>query len=72
MRRSVLTVAMILVSYLSLPTEARATNAKCEGYCGTVAAACYVAVGWLVGREKCDAMYEGCLDGCVAASETEA
>ena len=44
-------------------------NSKCEAFCLGVAASCYVFIGPFGGKDKCETMYEGCLDGCRAGSE---
>ena len=75
MRRVLLVMAVTLVGLLSLPPvdlAAQEGRAGCEGYCGTVAVGCYVFAGLFIGKDKCDAMYEGCVDGCVAALLEEA
>ncbi len=58
---------MGLVSSPSFNAVAQEGRAGCEAYCGTVAVGCYIFAGLLLGKDKCDAMYEGCVDGCVAA-----
>lgn len=70
MRRLCMTLSLVLAGLLSSPSvevAAQEGRAGCEGYCGTVAIGCYVLVGIFIGRDKCDAMYEGCVDGCMAA-----
>lgn len=70
MRRVFVVMALALTGLLSLPpveVAAQEGRAACEGYCGIVAVGCYVFAGLFVGKDKCDAMYEGCVDGCVAA-----
>jgi hypothetical protein len=69
MRRLLIALFVLAVGLGGTPTEVAAEKgrAACEGYCATVAVGCYVLVGWAIGREKCDAMYQGCVDGCVAA-----
>lgn len=70
MRRLVLILALALTGLVSSPPvdlAAQDGRAACEAYCGTVAVGCYVFAGLFVGKDKCDAMYEGCVDGCVAA-----
>lgn len=60
--------AALSIGMLSTPAGAEIDGrAVCEGYCATVAVGCYVLVGIFIGRDKCDTMYEGCVDGCVAA-----
>lgn len=68
MRRLLLALFVLALVLGGKPSEvaAQGGRAVCEGYCGTVAVGCYVLVGWAIGREKCDAMYQGCVDGCVA------
>lgn len=70
MRQLVLSVLFAALSIGTLSSSANAEidgRAVCEGYCATVAVGCYVLVGIFIGRDKCDAMYEGCVDGCLAA-----
>ena len=70
MRRALLVVALALTGLVSPSSgelAAQEGRAVCEGYCGTVAVGCYIFVGLFFGKDKCDAMYEGCVDGCVAA-----
>lgn len=70
MRRLFLALSLIGLGLTAAPATATAEadgKAVCEGYCGTVAVGCYVVASIFVGREKCDAMYGGCLDGCVTA-----
>ncbi len=69
MRRLMLAVFVLMLGLGGGPAEVTAQEGRagCEGYCATVAVGCYVLVGWAIGREKCDAMYQGCVDGCVAA-----
>lgn len=74
MRRVILVLSLVLVGLVSLPPvdlAAQEGRAGCEGYCGTVAIGCYVLAGLFIGKDKCDAMYEGCVDGCVAALQEE-
>lgn len=74
MRRVFMTLSLVLAGLLSSPpidVAAQEGRAACEGYCGTVAIGCYVLVGIFIGRDKCDAMYEGCVDGCIAALQVE-
>ncbi len=75
MRRILLALVLALASLVSSPpvdVAAQEGRAGCEGYCGTVAVGCYVFAGLFIGKDKCDAMYEGCVDGCVAALLEEA
>jgi hypothetical protein len=70
MRRAVVILALAmtgLVSSAPVDLAAQEGRAACEGYCGMVAVGCYVFAGLFVGKDKCDVMYEGCVDGCVAA-----
>jgi len=73
MRRLLITLSVVALSFASSPSLATAQpgRAGCEGYCGTVAVGCYVLVGWAIGRDKCDTMYQGCVDGCVTALEVD-
>lgn len=70
-RRLVIAFSLLALAFASSPAPAAAGDgaAACEGYCVTVAGGCFVLVGWVVGKEKCEAMYRGCLDGCKAAVE---
>jgi hypothetical protein len=70
MRRLLVTLSLVGLSFASSPQAAVAEvegRTVCEGYCGTAAVGCYVVASIFVGRDKCDAMYGGCLDGCMAA-----
>jgi len=69
MRRLLIALFVLAVGLGGKPSEvvAQGGRAACEGYCVTVAVGCYVLVGWAIGKDKCDSMYEGCVDGCVAA-----
>lgn len=70
MRRLFVALSLIGLGLTAVPPAAIAEvdgKAVCEGYCGTVAVGCYVVASIFVGRDKCDAMYGGCLDGCVTA-----
>jgi len=69
MRRLLPALFVLALGLGGKPSEvvAQGGRAVCEGYCATVAVGCYVLVGWAIGKEKCDAMYKGCVDGCVAA-----
>lgn len=69
MRRFLVVLSVVAMSYTSSPSlaVAQAGRGACEGYCATVAAGCYIFVGWAIGRDKCDSMYRGCMDGCIAA-----
>lgn len=69
MKRLLLSLALLGLVYTG-PSQAVASEsdrAACEGYCASIAAGCYILVGIFIGRDKCDTMYEGCTDGCVAA-----
>ena len=75
MKRILLALALASAGLLSWPPvdlAAQEGRAGCEGYCGTVAIGCYIFAGLFIGKDKCDAMYEGCVDGCVAALLEEA
>ena len=70
MRRALMVLTLASMGLLSSPSVdaiAQEGRAGCEAYCGTVAVGCYIFAGLLLGKDKCDAMYEGCVDGCVAA-----
>ena len=70
MRRVFLVLALVSMGlFSSSPVDVVGQEARagCEGYCATVAVGCYIFAGLLLGKDKCDAMYEGCVDGCVAA-----
>lgn len=73
MRRLLITLSVVALSYTNSTSLAAAQQGRagCEGYCGTVAVGCYVLVGWAIGKDKCDTMYEGCVGGCVAALEVD-
>jgi hypothetical protein len=75
MKRALLIVTLVAMAFAAMPPQAYAADdghrEKCETYCAFAVAACYVAIGWLVGRDKCDRQYEGCMDGCMAVLEEE-
>ncbi len=72
MRRALLALSVIALSFASAPRPAAASSrAWCEGYCALVAGGCYVFLGLFAGREKCDTAYEGCVDGCIAALQED-
>jgi hypothetical protein len=74
MRRVMLLLSVMALGFAgSAPVEVAAQEGRagCEAYCGVVAVGCYVFAGLFIGKDKCDAMYEGCVDGCVAALEPE-
>ncbi|UCF18786.1 MAG: hypothetical protein JSU87_12705 [Gemmatimonadota bacterium] len=73
MRRFLLTVSSLVLAFAASAnsaTAAKEDNSKCEAFCLGVAASCYIVVGPFGGKDKCEAMYEGCLDGCKAGSES--
>jgi hypothetical protein len=69
MRRAILVFSLLVLGFAGAPPPAAASSdrAWCEGYCVVVGGGCYVFFGLFVGKDKCAAMYEGCVDGCVAA-----
>jgi hypothetical protein len=70
MRRLLFLVAAIGICQVATPpatTAAENDRAKCEAYCLTGAFYCYLSMGIIAGRDKCDAQYEGCMAGCIAA-----
>jgi len=71
MRRVLMILSVVALGLAGTPPQAQAAKgeAVCEGYCVTVAAGCYVFVGFFAGKDKCDAMYEGCVAGCKAGLE---
>jgi hypothetical protein len=72
MRRLVLALAVLGMSYMGTPAEAVAgARDWCEGYCLTLVASCYMSLGFFIGKDKCDAMYEGCMTGCLEAIAEE-
>ncbi len=69
MRRLLILVAVVGLCYAAAPPVAPAAEnnrEKCEAYCLSGAISCYLSIGILVGRDKCDAQYEGCMAGCIA------
>lgn len=68
MRASMLMICLLLVGLVGGPPPAAALpgRAVCEGYCAFVGAGCFVFLGIFMGKDKCEAMYEGCVEGCVA------
>ncbi len=73
MRRVLLIVMLLGMVFAATPAPAVAGGGreKCEAYCSAVGILCYFAVGWLVGRDKCDAQYSGCMAGCLAVINEE-
>ncbi len=71
MRRLFVSLWLAVLGMTGTATPAAATSVACEAYCLVVASYCYATVGWFIGREKCDAMYEGCVAGCQAAAAEE-
>jgi hypothetical protein len=71
MRRLLVLLSIIGLSLSSAPAPraAAAAGVKCEAYCLFVAGGCYAKLARYVGWEKCDALYEGCMDGCRAVKE---
>lgn len=70
MRRLSFLVAAIGLCYAAAPPPAPAAESpreKCEAYCLVSAAYCYFSIGIFFGKDKCDAQYEGCMAGCIAA-----
>lgn len=68
MRRVLTMVLLLAVGSLSAPRAAAAAPARavCEGYCAIVGGGCYVFLGIFIGKDKCEAAYNGCIDGCIA------
>lgn len=70
MSRLLAMTAVLFALIGSSTTQVEAADTKraiCEGYCLAVTAGCYVYMGLFVGRESCELMYEGCVNGCVSA-----
>ncbi len=72
MRRTLLALALLALSYGMTAPATRATEppspqALCEAYCMLAAIQCYLGPGLIMGHEKCDAQYRGCIKGCIAA-----
>ncbi len=71
MRRTLLTLALLGLSYGMAAPATRASEPSprvlCEAYCMLAAIQCYLGPGVLMGRDKCDAQYRGCIQGCLAA-----
>ncbi len=68
MRRLVLSLSLVVFGLTGTARPAAAVSPTCEAYCVVVASSCYLTLGWFIGRDKCDAMYEGCVAGCQAAA----
>ncbi|UCC72841.1 MAG: hypothetical protein JSV86_21225 [Gemmatimonadota bacterium] len=68
MRRVLLAVYLIALGFAGAPqaTAIEPGRAVCEGYCVVVGGGCYVFLSLFMGKEKCDSMYKGCVEGCVA------
>ncbi len=73
MRRGLLIFALLSLGLSGVPAPATASpgRAVCEGYCAFVGGGCYVFMGIFIGKEKCDSMYKGCVEGCIAGLELE-
>ena len=75
MKRALLIVMLLGMVFAATPPQANAAvdghREMCEGYCTFATVACYFAVGWLVGRDKCDKQYKGCMDGCLTVMQEE-
>lgn len=71
MRRLILIVGLALVGLSGGPAHADAGEAYCEGYCTGASVFCYGSIGLIFGRDKCDAFYEGCIEGCHAALQED-
>ena len=69
-RRIVIVLGLLGMSYAVTPPPSPASDTKgrqaCEAYCLAATSACHATVGLLFGKDKCDAFYEGCMDGCIA------
>lgn len=68
MRHALLVSSLLLIGLAVAPPPAAASpgRAVCEGYCAFVGAGCYVFLGIFIGKDKCESMYKGCVEGCVA------
>ena len=68
MRHVLLVSSLLLLGLAAAPPPATASTgrAACEGYCAFVGGGCYVFLGLFIGRDKCESMYDGCIEGCVA------
>ncbi len=65
MKKLLLTLSALALTSLPAPLSAQsAGKTVCEGYCLVLGTACYVVGSVFVGKDKCDSMYEGCVDGC--------
>jgi hypothetical protein len=72
MRRMLLVFSILSLAFVGSAGPASAAeegDGNCEAFCLGVAASCYVFIGPFGGKDKCEEMYEGCLDGCRAGSE---
>lgn len=69
MRRLVLSLSLLVLGMTGTARPAAAVSPTCEAYCVVVASSCYLTLGFFIGKDKCDAMYEGCVAGCQAAAK---
>ncbi len=72
-RRMLLVMSIVGLSFTSVlaPAAVADPSPVCEGYCLTAGVACYASIGLLAGKDKCDAFYEGCVDGCQVENQLE-
>jgi hypothetical protein len=68
MRRALLVFSLLALGLASAspPAAASPGHAACEGYCAFVGGGCYVFLGLFIGKDKCESMYKGCVEGCMA------
>ncbi len=70
MRKLLLSLSLVGLGLTGAAAPAAAqASIVCEGYCLLAGSACYATVGLVIGKDKCDAFYEGCVDGCQAVAE---
>jgi hypothetical protein len=68
MRQALLVSSLLLLGLAAAPPPAAASpgRAVCEGYCAVVGGGCFVFLGLFMGKDKCESLYKGCVEGCVA------
>lgn len=68
MRRLLVAIAVLGLS-VAAPAATRAEGGQnrefCETYCTLLSLYCYITAGKVMGNDKCDMMYEGCIAGCL-------
>ncbi|MGD2217092.1 MAG: hypothetical protein PVJ64_10055 [Gemmatimonadales bacterium] len=68
MRQAILASSLLLLGLAGVPQPAEGSpgRAVCEGYCAFAGGGCYVFLGLFIGKDKCESLYKGCIEGCVA------